>query len=405
MKKTIANTYTRFMSQSRDFYLFLGAIVVTGFAGNIIDSVFNNFLSETFALSNVRRTVLEAPRELPGILVVLVSGFLFFWGSRQLAVLSHILAAAGLVLIGFFSRHFPVMLVWLFIYSLGQHLFMPLSSTIGMELATQNRDGRRLGQFSAAGNIAAIAGSALVFAGFSWFHFSFKLCFVIAALCFVGAATLMTFMTPTKPAPLANRFKMRRAYSNYYLLSVLYGMRKQIFITFAPWVLVTVFHQRTQVIATLLTVGGLIGIFFKPLLGNAIDRFGERLVLCGEAVALVFVCLGYGFSQRIVPGAGGLLIAFACYIADGLLMSCGMARATYLKKIALDPHDIAPTLAMGISMDHVFSISIALLSGLIWAALGYQYVFLMGACIAVVNFFVALQVRTQNPRKISSLAR
>ena len=53
----------------------------------------------------------------------------------------------------------------------------------------------------------------------------------------------------------------------------------------------------------------------------------------------------------------------------------------------------APTLAMGVSIDHFFSIAVALISGVIWQKWGYQYVFLAGAGIAVVNFFSALRVR------------
>ena len=45
------------------------------------------------------------------------------------------------------------------------------------------------------------------------------------------------------------------------------------------------------------------------------------------------------------------------------------------------------------TIDHFFSISVALLGGVIWNLFGFQYVFLLGACIAVMNFFVALQVR------------
>ena len=36
-------------------------------------------------------------------------------------------------------------------------------------------------------------------------------------------------------------------------VAVLSGSRKQLFITFAPWVLVTIFKQPTQFIATLMT--------------------------------------------------------------------------------------------------------------------------------------------------------
>jgi hypothetical protein len=71
---------------------------------------------------------------------------------------------------------------------------------------------------------------------------------------------------------------------------------------------------------------------------------------------------------------------------DSLLMSFGIARSIWLKKIALSPSDVAPTLAMGVSIDHIFSITVALLAGLLWDRAGYQFVFLTGAGIAVLNF-------------------
>jgi predicted MFS family arabinose efflux permease len=146
-------------------------------------------------------------------------------------------------------------------------------------------------------------------------------------------------------------------------------------------------------VATLMTVGGVIGIFFNPLLGRAIDRLGERRILMTEAFLLIFVCIGYGFSRFFLPEKIAFLVASACFITDYLLMSAGIARATYLKKIAVKPEDVSQTLSMGISIDHIFSITIALLSGLIWKTFGYQYVFLLGAIIAVVNYFSASRIK------------
>ena len=41
----------------------------------------------------------------------------------------------------------------------------------------------------------------------------------------------------------------------------------------------------------------------------------------------------------------------------------------------------------------VYSISIALIGGIIWSTFGFQYVFLMGVFIAALNFVAALQIR------------
>ena len=47
----------------------------------------------------------------------------------------------------------------------------------------------------------------------------------------------------------------------------------------------------------------------------------------------------------------------------------------------------------GVTIDHIFSISAAILGGMIWNVYGFQYVFLFGALLAAINFFVAGRVR------------
>jgi len=64
-----------------------------------------------------------------------------------------------------------------------------------------------------------------------------------------------------------------------------------------------------------------------------------------------------------------------------------------MKKISKQPGDIQPALTAAVTIDHIFSISAALAGGLIWNAFGFQYVFLMGAVLAVINFFTAMRVR------------
>lgn len=378
----------------RDFLLFILATAAIGFAQSLIDSTFNNFLNDRFAITSLQRTLIEIPREIPGLIVVFVSALFFFMCNRTLAALSQYLAAAGILLIGVFSFNFPMMLVWLFIFSLGQHLFLPLTSDIGMELAHEGNTGKRLGQLQGAANFAAITGSFLIFIGFKYFHFSFTAAFVLAAVCYLAGALLLSSMKKNRPIPAKTRFVFRKEYKLFYILTVLYGTRKQIFLTFAPWILVTVFLQPTQMIATLLTIGGVIGIVFKPLLGRAIDRYGERAIIAGEAVALVFVCAGYGFARKLFDGQTALLIASTCFIVDQLLMSVSMARATYLKKIALSPEELTSTLTSAVSLDHVFSVTVALSGGLIWKMAGYEYIFVMGAVIALVNLYFALKIRT-----------
>jgi predicted MFS family arabinose efflux permease len=385
--------FTRFMQTSRELKLFIVASLAMGMAASVMDSTFNNFLNERFTLSGFERSFLEFPRELPGFLVVFISAALWFLCSRRLGAFAIVLAAIGTLLIGFASPSYGVMVIWLFIYSAGQHLFMPIASTIGMELAKEGKTGQRLGQLNALRNFAAILGSFIVMLGFRHLGFTFHHTFALATAALAIAAIMMFSMKRQIPTPSKTYLKLHKEYRLYYILSILYGSRKQIFITFAPWVLVTIFNQPTQLLATLLTIGGVIGILFQPMLGWMIDHLGERVVLASEAVMLILVCVGYGFSKSLFPESTAFIIVCVCFLLDQMLMSVSMARSTFMKKIAKRPEDIQPSLTVAITIDHVFSIAAALLGGVIWSAFGFQYVFLMGGCIALINFFVALRVR------------
>jgi predicted MFS family arabinose efflux permease len=377
----------------RELKLFAFASLAMGIAYSIFDSTFNNFLNERYALTAFQRSFLEFPRELPGFLVVFVSALLWFLCGRRLGVLSLLLSFVGVLLIGFFAPTYAIMLLFLFIYSLGQHLFMPVASTIGMELAEEGKTGQRLGQLNAIRNLAAIGGSFLVFLGFKYFGFTFQHAFVLVAVGLGIAAVLMFAMKPEENMRPGLFLKLHKEYRLFYLLNVLSGSRKQIFITFAPWVIVTIFNQPTQTIATLMTIGGIIGILFQPFLGRLIDRLGERFVLAGEAVLLVGVCFGYGFSKFVLPTGVAFIAVCIFYLLDQMLFSVSMARSMYIKKIALQPEDVQPALTAGVTIDHVFSITVALVGGVIWNRFGFQYVFLLGVFIAILNFFAVLQIR------------
>ena len=384
----------------KELLLFSFVIFFLGIGSNIVDSTFNNFLDEVYAVTAFQRSFLEFPRELPGFLVVFVSAGLSFLCSRRLGAVTMFLAAMGILLVGFVAPTYAMMTIWLFVYSLGQHLFMPLSSSIGMELAVKNQTGKRLGQLNAVRNTAMIGGSLLVVVGFQNFGFEFKNTFVIAAVCFSFAGVILLNMKRGKPQPAKSFLKLYREYGLYYALITISGARKQLFITFAPWVLVTIFNQPTQIIATLLLIGGIIGILFQPILGKTIDRFGERIVLSGEAVILVFICIGYGFSKNLLPENIAFYIVCGCYLIDQMIFSVSMARATYIQKIASKPEHVQSTLTAGVTIDHIFSISSAIIGGIIWNQWGFQYVFAFGAILAIVNFFVASRVKIPSKEAI-----
>ncbi len=164
--------FSRWNSSSPDLKRFLIATFLFGLAAASYDSVFNNFLHERFDLNSIDRTILEVPREIPGLLTVVFSIMLFFIGSRRRAAWAMLFCALGSVLLASAITTYNTLLLWLFILTIGQHLWLPLSASIGMELAQSGADGRRLGQLNAIRNAAAIVGAAIIFILFAAFSFS-----------------------------------------------------------------------------------------------------------------------------------------------------------------------------------------------------------------------------------------
>lgn len=387
----------------RDTKLFVMAVLIFSFCGGIYETIFNNFLNDNFKISNLQRTLLEFPREMPGVLMVFVAALLFFLNTRKLAMLSFLIAGTGLIFMGTLSINYHVMLTWLFTFSLGQHIFLPLNSAIVMELAEKGNDGKRLGQIQSLRNFAVIIGAFFVSLGFKYFGLNYKISMIMGGILIIGAAFLINSMSGGVKSNKGSHLKFKKRFSLYYVLTSLYGMRKQIFITFAPWALVTTFQKPVTYIANLMIIGSIIGIFLQPYVGKVIDKYGEKLVLSFEAFVFIFVCLLYGFSPDMFGKEIAVMIISICYILDQTLMSLGIARATYIKKIATDKEEISNTLSLGLSIDHVFAISIAMLGGFMWNTLGYKFVFIMGAFISLLNYFAARRIKTDEDcaRKLS----
>ena len=67
---------------------------------------------------------------------------------------------------------------------------------------------------------------------------------------------------------------------------------------------------------------------------------------------------------------------------------------TYLNKIA-PKSDLKPTLAMGVTMNHIAAVGAPLVGGLIWMKLGYEIIFLSGGAIAFITLIVTQWMKTE----------
>jgi len=124
----------------------------------------------------------------------------------------------------------------------------------------------------------------------------------------------------------------------------------------------------------------------------------------GESLVLVVVCLGYGYAD-LFPAPLAIFVVYACFVGDNLLFACLMARTTYLNKIVEKREDLTPALSMGISVDHTVSMTIPFFAGLLWESMGFKYVFLVAALIALTNFWVATYIRTDRDQSFENMSK
>jgi len=391
-KSKISNFKFAF-ENDRDFSLFLIVGFLSGISTGINSSVFNNFLNDAYHLSATERGFVEVPRELPGLLIVVVLASLAYLGDVKIATIGMVCASIGMVGLALLSPTFPVMIVFMMILSMGMHMFMPISSSIGMGLSNREEYGVRLGKYNAFCLVATIIGFTVVWIGFKNFNFSYTTAFIIAAVFYLLAGIVLSMMK--KSVPHHTKFKMifRKRYTLYYILCIVNGARKQIFLTFAPWVLIQVFHLDAPVFAVLGVIIALISIFTRTVIGRAIDSKGERFILSIEAVVLFVICIGYAYAADFFSASVALVIIVVCYILDNSMSTVEMARSTYLCKIAIVPTDVTQTLATGTSLDHIVSMSIPVFGGMLWVAFGYKYVFLVAAAVALINLGLSLRIK------------
>ena len=222
---------------------------------------------------------------------------------------------------------------------------------------------------------------------------TYQAAFITGAVAYVIAAFAVSMMKKGRPAGRKVRFIFRKRYSLFYALAVISGARNQIFLTFAPWVLIKVFDVKPQMFAILGMIVALVSIGTRKVIGNLIDNRGERFVLTLEAILLFAICLGYAFSGRIFSASIAVVIIAGCYIIDNSMSAVEMARSTYVRKIAVEPSDVTATLSTGVSLQHIASMVIPVFGGLLWTLVGYQAVFIGAAVIALLNLILSRRIK------------
>jgi len=381
------------VSQRTELKRALIATLFFGAASGIFVATLNNYLAEVHNLSAEARGWLELPRELPGFLILFVAGaMLTVFRETQMAAAAMLLTAVGAVGLGFLAPTHAALVIFIVIWSLGDHIIFAVEGPIGLKLADGGKEGRRLGQFGGARNLGTIVGVGCIFVLARFLGDRFEIFYAIAAASALMAGVMYAGLKTGKGDTPSRRIVLKKRYHLFYAISALFGIRKQIFLAFGAWVLVEIHGVSVSTIALLYFTAATLGVVLRPLLGEVVDWLGERTVLAVDELLLLGICLTYAFAGDVLQGSWVLYALYAAYIFDMVLFALRVARTTYLKKIAEDPSDITPTISMGITIDHAVAMTLPILSGYIWEAYGFRWVFILAGTIALVGFFVCLRI-------------
>lgn len=393
--------------QRIEMILFMILVAMVALGNGLSDSVYSNYFKEVYDITTFQRGLIEFPRELPGVVCAFLIAFFSIWGDIKTAILAQGLSIFGVAVLGIFTPSFAVMCFFLFIASLGMHVFMPLQDSMGMALAEPDRVGERMGQYASIKALFGFIAGIIVFVGFRYGALSFdtdiKWVFILAVgaftIAFVTCIILLTKVNLGTPKRKKVRLFFRKEYKYYYLLTVLNGVQKQIAIVYGSWVIVDLLLKGADIMALLILIASFICVFFMRAIGGWIDKYGIRTMMFVDALSFIFVYVIYGFvvlgiNTGALPDEGlSVMLVYVLFILDRMSMQIGMVKAVYLRSIAIDPADITPTLSTGTSLDHMVAIIAAICCGYIWTNFGCHWVFFLAATFSLGNLYVAFHLK------------
>ena len=374
----------------RAFTILASATFAFGFSMAAHQNIVSNFFENELGLEGPQFGYITAIREIPGFLLIFLTALLYRLSLPHLTAFAMVLLAIGFGLFGF-ATSFWTVAPWVIVSSMGYHTWLQTQTALGMSLTEERRSGSVLGQLTAVNQAGAFLAMASVFVAFHFEWITFRGMFIICG-AFALVAALLVFRFPNMHngrhlavKPERERIVLRRPYSLYYKLSLLDGGRQQIFFSFGLWVLVDHFDLGVPAISLIMLATSALAMVSGPWIGRMLDRHGERTMLGVVNIAYIVALLGYALIDNTA-------VAIICYVIYSLIMPLSaMGASVYLRKIA-PTRDVAPSLAMGVTMQHAAAIVIPVVTGFVLNYVGYQIPFLVASGFAVLTVLVTRQL-------------
>jgi hypothetical protein len=347
-------------------------------------TLFNNFAVDVVGLNGHHVGMIQSIREIPGFLALLVVFVIMFIKEYRLSALSILFLGLGVAMIGLFPSYMGLILTTL-IMSFGFHYYETTNMSLTLQYFDEATSPWVFGKQRSYAAASSIAVGILIY--FSVYLLDFAKIYLLFGGLIIAAAVWGLFQDPSDRMIIPQRKKMilRKKYGLFYFLTFTAGARRQIFMAFAVLLMVQKFKYSVQEITILFVVNNIINYYLSPLIGKGIIRFGERKVLSLEYLSLIFIFVAYAVT-------GSKLVVAFLYILDHIFFNFSIAIRTYFQKIG-DPRDIAPSMAVGFTINHIAAVFLPALGGFLWM-FDYRIPFIGGAMMSVVSLIAVQMIRT-----------
>ena len=373
------------------------AVLIFGLAHGLYKGILDNYLADIVSMSEFDKGVSEFFRELPGLMIIFILAALFTFSAERLFKIGSFIMVIGLLLHAALPATRVLVTAAIFVYSLGEHLQLAMRNTLSLEYAKEGKGGEALGVHSAANQAGTLAGFLVIMVVFYFLANTlslFRLVFLVSGIIAVGSFVMSLRMTGHSQTDNSkSRFYFRKKYKKYYMLEVFYGARKQIFLTFGPYVLILFYGASASTISLLFAVSAVCSFIASPYVGRIIDRFGYRIVMISDTLILVIVCFFYGFAHHLFPMRTAFIICCLNYVLDSVISLASMASSVYVQDLSDSPEEVKATLSTGLSVNHLITIGIALFGGWIWHTLGIETLFVLSAILGLCNSAYAASIK------------
>jgi predicted MFS family arabinose efflux permease len=359
-----------------------------GLGQGAINGAHTNFLVDVLALSGRQVLWMQGIREIPGLILVFIAALIIRWPLPRRAGFAVLLMGLGYGLHATIRSYSGVLAVAV-TASLGFHIWMPLQSTLGLTLSKKADSGRTLGLLASIAALASIGGMGLTALTASLLPLR-ALYILGGSAMLLGGLLLWRIPSSVGESQVGQpRLIFKRKYWLYYVLILFDGARTQVFGAFGTLILVQHYGLGAREIALLLVTSSAVNFFLAPRLGRLLDRVGERITLSVSYVALALCFVGYATVHNVWFLCGML-------ICINLLITLGIGLSTYVNRIA-PPEELGPTLSAGVSVNHITSVSTALVAGTLLSLVGYEALCWGAATIIMFSVPFALAIRVTPP--------